>query len=71
MKKIVFTLATTALLSSCGIYSSYERPADIKTDDLYGATVTESADSAGPHFPGGDTAGFPGERGDRDPSDAD
>lgn len=47
MKKIVFTLATTALLSSCGIYSSYERPADIKTDGLYGATVTESADSAG------------------------
>lgn len=47
MKKIVFTLATTALLSSCGIYSSYERPADIKTDDLYGATITESADSAG------------------------
>lgn len=47
MKKIVFTLATTALLSSCGIYSSYERPADIKTDNLYGATVTESADSAG------------------------
>ena len=47
MKKIVFTLATTALLSSCGIYSSYERPADIKTDGLYGATVEESADSAG------------------------
>lgn len=47
MKKIVFTLATTALLSSCGIYSSYERPADIKTDGLYGVTVTESADSAG------------------------
>lgn len=47
MKKIVFTLATTALLSSCGIYSSYERPADIKTNNLYGATVTESADSAG------------------------
>ena len=47
MKNIVFTLATTALLSSCGIYSSYERPADIKTDNLYGATVTESADSAG------------------------
>lgn len=47
MKKIVFTLATTALLSSCGIYSNYERPADIKTDGLYGATVKESADSAG------------------------
>lgn len=47
MKKIVFTLATTALLSSCGIYSNYERPADIKTDGLYGATVEESADSAG------------------------
>lgn len=47
MKKIVFTLATTALLSSCGIYSNYERPADIKTDGLYGATIEESADSAG------------------------
>lgn len=47
MKKIVLTLATTALLSSCGIYTNYERPADIKTDGLYGASVQESADSAG------------------------
>lgn len=47
MKKIILTLATTALLSSCGIYSSYERPSDIKTDGLYGTTVKESADSAG------------------------
>lgn len=47
MKKIVLTIATTALLSSCGIYTNYERPADIKTDGLYGASVQESADSAG------------------------
>lgn len=47
MRKIIFTLATTALLSSCGIYSSYERPAEIKTDGLYGASIQESADSAG------------------------
>lgn len=47
MKKIILTIATTALLSSCGIYTNYERPADIKTDGLYGASVQESADSAG------------------------
>lgn len=47
MKKIVLTIATTALLSSCGIYTNYERPTDIKTDGLYGASVQESADSAG------------------------
>lgn len=47
MKKIILTIATTALLSSCGIYTNYERPTDIKTDGLYGASVQESADSAG------------------------
>lgn len=47
MKKIVLTLTTTALLSSCGIYTKYERPSDIKTDGLYGTSVTETTDSIG------------------------
>ena len=36
MKKQIITLATVALLlSSCGIYTKYERP-EVKTDGLYG-----------------------------------
>ena len=36
MKKQIITLAVAALLlSSCGIYTKYERP-EVKTDGLYG-----------------------------------
>lgn len=36
MKKQIITLAVVALLlSSCGIYTKYERP-EVKTDGLYG-----------------------------------
>ena len=39
MKKQIITLAVaTLLLSSCGIYTKYERP-EIKTDGLYGQDV--------------------------------
>lgn len=37
MKKILLTLAATAVLSSCGLYKNYERPADVVTDNLYRA----------------------------------
>lgn len=47
MKKIIFTLTAAALMSSCGIYKSYERPEDIKTDGLYGQEVEETSDSLG------------------------
>lgn len=40
------TMAATALLSSCGLYKSYERPADIQMDGLY-RTTTQSGDSLG------------------------
>ncbi|MCM1107868.1 MAG: TolC family protein [Clostridium sp.] len=46
MKKIIMTMAATALLSSCGIYNKYERPADIQTDNLY-RTSGQTADSLG------------------------
>lgn len=46
MKKQIITLvAATLLLSSCGIYTNYERPADIHTDGLYGQDV-EAQDTA-------------------------
>ena len=32
----------TAFLSSCGIYQKYERPADIRTDNLYGVEMTDT-----------------------------
>lgn len=46
MKKIIFTLTATALLSSCGLYKSYERPADIQMDGLY-RTEAGVSDSLG------------------------
>lgn len=46
MKKQIMTLvAATLLLSGCGIYTNYERPADIYTDGLYGQDV-EAQDTA-------------------------
>ncbi len=47
MKKIMITLTTVALLSSCGLYKKYERPTDIKTDGLYRTENTQTADSLG------------------------
>ena len=32
----LFLTLAVALMSSCGVYKSYERPADIKTQGLYG-----------------------------------
>ncbi|MEG1563983.1 MAG: efflux transporter outer membrane subunit [Bacteroides sp.] len=43
-KQIITLLCATALLSSCHIYKSYDRPEDIQTNHLYRDTV-----------PGGDT----------------
>lgn len=47
MKKIIMTITATALLSSCGLYKSYERPTDIKTDGLYKTVITNEQDSLG------------------------
>lgn len=47
MKKIIMTITATALLSSCGLYKSYERPTDIKTDSLYKTVITNEQDSLG------------------------
>ena len=41
------TMTTAALLSSCGLYKSYERPADIQVDDLYRSENVQSGDSLG------------------------
>ena len=39
MKKQIITLAVAALLlSSCGIYTKYERP-EVETDGLYGQDI--------------------------------
>lgn len=47
MKKIIMTITATALLSSCGLYKSYERPTDIKTNGLYKTVITNEQDSLG------------------------
>ena len=39
MKKIITLMCATALLSSCHIYKSYDRPEDITVEGLYRDTV--------------------------------
>ena len=43
MRKIIILSAVTLVLSSCGIYTTYERPSDINTDGLYGQDLNEEA----------------------------
>lgn len=49
-KQFIYLMCATALLSSCHIYKSYDRPKDIDTDALYrdpaSATDTLAADTA-------------------------
>lgn len=45
LNKILSISLAAALLSSCGLYKNYERPADIKTDGIYGSA--QSGDSTG------------------------
>lgn len=44
-KQLISLFAATLLLSSCGIYTKYQRPEEIKTDGLYGQEV-EAKDTA-------------------------
>ncbi len=47
-RRVGLLLLTTLLMSSCGIYRSYERPSDLQTDGLYGsAQVGNSEQSLG------------------------
>ena len=50
MKKIIILMCATALLSSCHIYKSYDRPEDITVEGLYRDTIaggdTLAADTA-------------------------
>lgn len=46
MRKILPVLAGL-LLASCGLYKSYERPADIRTDGIYGDMQTAGDNSLG------------------------
>ena len=41
--KLITLSAFCLLLSSCGIYTKYERPSDIDTDGLYGQDLNEEA----------------------------
>ena len=41
------TMTAAALLSSCGLYKSYERPADIQMDNLYRSENVQGGDSLG------------------------
>ena len=39
-KQILFMMCATALFSSCGIYNSYKRPADLTVEGLYRDTLS-------------------------------
>ena len=41
-KQILYMLCATALLSSCHIYKSYDRPEDITTSGLYRDPASEN-----------------------------
>ena len=45
MKKIIISIIIAATMNSCGIYTKYSRPEEIKTDNLFGETV-ETTDTA-------------------------
>ena len=47
MKKIFSIILAGMLFSSCGLYKSYERPADIITDGIYGDMQTAGDNSLG------------------------
>lgn len=45
MKKILMIVLAAASMSSCGLYSKYERPQDVQTDNIFGGI--ENGDSLG------------------------
>ncbi len=45
MKRIIILIAAALTMTSCGIYKSYTRPDDIRTDQLYGVDY-QSTDTA-------------------------
>lgn len=45
MKKIIFILFTSLLLSSCGIYKNYSRPEDLKSFGIFSDTTSFRGDS--------------------------
>ena len=46
-KQLIYILGCSALLSSCHIYSNYERPTNLPTDSLYREPSTDYAVLAG------------------------
>lgn len=50
MKKILYTISVVAMLSSCGIYTTYHRPDDVKTQNLTGRTVVEESKDSLPSW---------------------
>ena len=47
MRPIIKAVISALLLSSCGLYKSYERPGDIITDGIYGNMQTAGDNSLG------------------------
>ncbi len=45
MKKIVLSILVIVVASSCSIYKKYTRPAEVSTDNLYGAIATQDTTS--------------------------
>ena len=45
MKRTFLTLVAAAMLTSCGIYTNYQRPDSVRTDGLYGNAEKPSGDT--------------------------
>jgi len=48
MKKILYAISVVSMLSSCGIYTTYHRPEDVKIQNLTGLTVVQESNDTLP-----------------------
>lgn len=46
MKRTFLTLVAAAMLTSCGIYTNYQRPDRVRTDGLYGNAEKPDGDTS-------------------------
>ena len=53
MKRTFLTLVAVAMLTSCGIYTNYQRPDSVHTDGLYGSAEKPANIKAGISFSAG------------------
>jgi len=46
MKRVLPTLSAALILTSCGIYTNYQRPDSVRTDGIYGNAEKTDGDTS-------------------------